>query len=195
VGVGDLNELSAASAAVFLDRDGTLNRAYLRNGVSYPPMSVEQLAILPGVPDGLAALKQVGFLLIVVTNQPDVARGALSLEVANDINAALRRSLPVIDALYSCFHDDGDGCACRKPKPGMLLDAARMHALELTRSYMVGDSWKDTVAGQAAGCATVQLRSEASRPHDASEPAVWVDTLGQATDWILAIERQVFRRA
>jgi len=190
VGIGDLNYLSVRSPAVFLDRDGTLNRAYRRDGVSHPPMSVDELEILPGVPAGLAALKRVGLVLVVVTNQPDVARGALARTVADDINAALRLRLPDIDGLRACFHDDSDSCLCRKPKPGMLLDAAAAHALRLERSYMIGDSWKDTAAGQAAGCVTVQLRSEEIRPNGANEPALWVDTFGQAVDWILTIERQ-----
>jgi len=189
VGVGDLSDLRERRAAVFLDRDGTLNRAYLCDGVSHPPMAVEQFEILPGVTEGLATLKRLGFVLVVVTNQPDVARGALARHVADDINRALRQQLPCIDLLYCCFHDDRDACACRKPKPGMLLEAAAIHDLDLACSYMIGDSWKDTGAGRAAGCTTVQLRGDPRQPIRARDPVVWVDTLGEASDWIVAQEQ------
>jgi D-glycero-D-manno-heptose 1,7-bisphosphate phosphatase len=142
--------------AVFLDRDGVLNRALVREGKPHPPMSVAELEILPGVEQALTSLRASGFLLIVVTNQPDVARGATTKEEVERINAALGAILP-IDEFRSCFHDDEAGCDCRKPKPGALLAAAALHDIDLRESYMVGDRWRDTEAGQRAGCKTVLI--------------------------------------
>lgn len=139
--------------AVFLDRDGVLNRAYVRDGRSGPPRDVGELEILPGVPEALRLLAEAGFLLIVVTNQPDVARGGQTRAAIDAINGALARRLPLDDVL-TCFHDDSDGCACRKPKPGLLLQAAAARDVDLARSFMVGDRAVDVAAGRAAGCTT-----------------------------------------
>lgn len=137
--------------AVFLDRDGVLNRAIVRDGRPYPPRNLSELEILPGVEPALAALKAAGFLLIVVTNQPDVARGVTTREEVEKLNAMLGSLLP-IDEFRTCYHDSEAGCDCRKPKPGALLAAAALHDIDLSASYMVGDRWRDTEAGQRAGC-------------------------------------------
>jgi len=131
--------------AVFLDRDGVLNAATLLDGRPYPPTSAAEVTILPGVPTALAALRDAGYAIVVVTNQPDVARGTRTRAGIEAIHARLRAELPV-DAIYCCFHDDGDECACRKPRPGMLLEAARELSLDLAASFMVGDRWRDTEA-------------------------------------------------
>lgn len=138
---------------MFLDRDGVINRAYTRQGKPYPPASIAELEILPEVAEALGALRKAGFLNIVVTNQPDVATGAQRREVVEAMHALLRERLP-IDAIKACFHRESDGCSCRKPKPGMLIDAAREHDIDLARSYLVGDRWRDVSAGAAAGCYT-----------------------------------------
>ena len=140
--------------AVFLDRDGVLNRAIVRDGKPYPPAHVGELEILPGVEEVLAGLRAAGFLLIVVTNQPDVARGTTTREAVEEINAALGVALP-IDEFRTCFHDTGFECECRKPKPGALLAAAALHDIDLSESYMIGDRWRDMEAGQRAGCKTI----------------------------------------
>jgi D-glycero-D-manno-heptose 1,7-bisphosphate phosphatase len=142
--------------AVFLDRDGVVNQALLRDGKPYPPASVADLVIPPEVPGALQRMREVGLLLVVVTNQPDVARGTTSREAVEEIHAALRARLP-LDDMLACYHDDADGCQCRKPRPGMLHTAAARHNLDLAASFMVGDRWKDIVAGERAGCATVLL--------------------------------------
>ncbi len=110
--------------AVFLDRDGVLNRAVVRDGKPYPPASLEELEILPGVAQALKELRDAGFLNVVVTNQPDVATGKQRREVVEAINASLSEKL-TLDVIKVCYHADADNCACRKPKPGMLLEAAR----------------------------------------------------------------------
>jgi D-glycero-D-manno-heptose 1,7-bisphosphate phosphatase len=184
VGVGDLKP----RAAVFLDRDGTLNRAFVRDGVSHPPMLTSELEILPGVEDGLDLLSREGFALIVVTNQPDVARGALPMQMAEEINALVRARLPLIDALLCCYHDDVHACDCRKPKPGMLLRAAEQFQLDLRRSFMIGDSWRDTAAGRQAGCFTIELEGAPSRPHSASAPDQWAQSLLDACSFVASSE-------
>ena len=139
--------------AVFLDRDGVINRADVKDGKSYPPALIEDLEILPGVREAIADLHQAGFLIVVVTNQPDVATGIQSLEIVEAMHRKLREML-LIDDIKVCYHAESDGCGCRKPKPGMLLEAACEHSIDLTRSYLVGDRWRDISAGKAAGCFT-----------------------------------------
>jgi D-glycero-D-manno-heptose 1,7-bisphosphate phosphatase len=141
------------SRAVFLDRDGVINRALVRDGKPYPPSSLAELEMLPGVGEALHSLHEAGFLLIVVTNQPDVARGTTPRATVDAINNALAARLPITE-FRTCFHDSQDGCDCRKPRPGALLAAARDHGIDLTASYMVGDRWRDTEAGASAGCKT-----------------------------------------
>jgi len=140
--------------AVFLDRDGVINRAVVRDGRPHPPDSLDSLEILPGVSEALRALHDDGWLLIVVTNQPDVARGTAKRGDIELMNDYLQQFLP-IDEVRTCYHDSEDGCNCRKPKPGSLLDAAKVHDIDLTRSFMVGDRWRDMEAGERAGCKTI----------------------------------------
>jgi D-glycero-D-manno-heptose 1,7-bisphosphate phosphatase len=142
--------------AVFLDRDGVLNRTVVRAGVPYPPASAAELELLPGVPEALALLTRYDLLLIVVTNQPDVARGTQTHAAVEAINQLLVAQLP-LQAIYTCYHDNADRCDCRKPQPGLLLQAADAYAINLGQSFMVGDRWSDIVAGQAAGCRTFLL--------------------------------------
>ena len=175
--------------AVFLDRDGVINRAKVRAGKPYPPANLAELELLPGVPEALTRLREAGFLLIVVTNQPDVARGTktrATIEAIHDgllQGSATRPPLP-IDRFQVCYHDDADGCRCRKPAPGMLLEAAQALGVELATSFMVGDRWRDVEAGRQAGCTTVFIDygyAEAER----SAPTVRVSSLAAAADWIL----------
>jgi D-glycero-D-manno-heptose 1,7-bisphosphate phosphatase len=173
--------------AVFLDRDGVINRAVLRGGLPFPPQSVQDLVILPGVAEALADLKAAGFRLVVVTNQPDVARGAQTREGVEAIHASLLRTLP-LDGVKVCYHDDADGCACRKPAPGMILEAAREQDVDLARSYMVGDRWKDIEAGQRAGTTTILIENEYPEKKAGSASAR-VGSLREAAEWILAREK------
>jgi D-glycero-D-manno-heptose 1,7-bisphosphate phosphatase len=140
--------------AVFLDRDGVINRAIVRDGKPYPPVALNELEILPGVYEALAVLKKANYKLIVVTNQPDVARGLVGKKVVDAMNKHLAEVLP-IDDVFTCFHDDHEACHCRKPAPGALLAAAAKYGIDLAPSYMVGDRWRDIEAGQRAGCKTV----------------------------------------
>lgn len=140
--------------AVFLDRDGVITRAILKEGKPFAPSSLAQLEILPGVDEALRALQSAGFCLVVVTNQPDVARGALSRSTVEAMHEYLRSKLPITE-FRTCFHDDMDDCQCRKPRCGALLDAALKFNINLAESFMVGDRWRDIDAGHAAGCKTM----------------------------------------
>ena len=142
--------------AVFLDRDGVINRALEREGKPYPPASLSEFEILPDVPKACAELKAAGFRLIVATNQPDVGRGTLPQSAVEAMHASMCRQLP-IDRVEVCYHA-GQGesdCDCRKPRPGMLLRAARELDVDLAQSWMVGDRWRDMDCGHAAGCRTI----------------------------------------
>ena len=169
--------------AVFLDRDGVLNRAVVREGRPRPPATLQDLEILPGVADACGTLRLAGLRLIVVTNQPEVGRGTLALDVVNEMNLALKRGLR-LDDVRVCPHDDGDRCECRKPAPGMLLAAAREWDISLPASVMVGDRWRDVESGKRAGCKTVFIDYGYAEPRPES-PDLVVRSLAEAVPWIL----------
>jgi len=169
--------------AVFLDRDGVLNSAPVRDGRPQSPSTVAEVEILPGVPGACERLRGQGFLLIVVTNQPEVARGRLERRTVEEINDFLRSRIP-FDDVRVCYHDDPDGCDCRKPKPGMLLAAARDLNISLNRSFVVGDRWRDIEAGRRAGCRTVLIDYGYAEPHPSGMDFT-THALSSAVDWIL----------
>ncbi len=140
--------------AVFLDRDGVLNWARVENGKPYAPRKVKDFRLLDGVEAAVCALKDAGYLLVVVTNQPDVGNGFVDREAVEEMNRQLLDQL-MIDDVRVCFHAQNEGCACRKPKPGMILDASADFAIDPASSFMVGDRNGDVQAGKAAGCRTV----------------------------------------
>jgi D-glycero-D-manno-heptose 1,7-bisphosphate phosphatase len=140
--------------AVFLDRDGTINRAFVREGKPYPPASLSEFELLPDAVDACRVLKSAGFLLIVATNQPDVGRGTSTREAVEEIHAFVSEQLP-IDRIEVCYDSGDEPSECRKPRPGMLLRAAGELGIDLKASWMVGDRWRDIDCGQAAGCRTV----------------------------------------
>jgi D-glycero-D-manno-heptose 1,7-bisphosphate phosphatase len=146
----------ALRPAVFLDRDGTLNVQVVRGGKPYPPESVEEFLLFAGAPAACRALKAGGFALVVATNQPDVGRGTQSQAVVEAMHARLQALIPEIEAIEVSY-DPGRGelAPRRKPEPGMLLDAARDLGLDLSRSWMVGDRWRDIDCGKRAGVKTV----------------------------------------
>ncbi len=170
--------------AVFLDRDGVINHAFVRDGKPFPPPTLQDLEILPGVPEALHDLKSHGFKLLVVTNQPDVGRGKQSMQSLEAMHQALRASLPLDDILVCC-HTDQDNCECRKPKPGMLLEAAKKHSVDLASSFMVGDRWRDIEAGYNAGCKTILIDYGYSEKPPDREPDLRVASLREAADWII----------
>jgi D-glycero-D-manno-heptose 1,7-bisphosphate phosphatase len=169
--------------AVFLDRDGVINRAYVRNGKSYPPAALGEVEILPGVELALKNLKAAGYLLIVVTNQPDVATGKTTRTVVDQINKFLADTLP-LDEFRTCYHDDRDCCQCRKPLPGALLEAASHHQIDLGKSFMVGDRWRDIEAGSAAGCKTFFINYGYQEKHP-NHPDFIISSLAEAAQIII----------
>lgn len=168
--------------AVFLDRDGVINEAVLRDGVPHPPSGLAELRLADGAAECLRDLRQAGFCLIVVTNQPDVARGRQTRNAVEEIHAHLAARLPV-DDFFACYHDDSDRCECRKPLPGMLLQAAEKHNIELARSFLIGDRWRDVEAGERAGCTTVLIDHQYPGKRAAAD--FETDSLRRAVDWIL----------
>ncbi len=182
MGIGPINP--SRRRAVFLDRDGVLNRAVVRDGKPYPPDSVAALEIPPGVPGALRDLKAAGFLLVVVTNQPDVATGIQSRAVVEAIHGTLRAALP-LDDIFVCYHQDSDRCGCRKPAPGLFQEAAERHGLYLRWCYMVGDRWRDVDAGHRAGCRTIFLDCGYRERAADNEPSARVTSLVEAVTWIL----------
>jgi D-glycero-D-manno-heptose 1,7-bisphosphate phosphatase len=174
--------------AVFLDRDGVINANVLRDGRPVAPTTIEQFRFLPGVDEAVHRLKTAGFVVIVVTNQPDIATGRTSLAVLEAMHKLVRQTMPV-DDIKACVHVDADNCSCRKPKPGMMTEAAAEHEIDLARSYMIGDRWRDVEAGSAAGCLTIFVDngSEQEKP---VRPDQTVRSLPEAASFIIARETQ-----
>ena len=171
--------------AVFFDRDGVLSNAVVRNGKPYPPASPSEFHILPGTAESLARLRAQDFLLFVVTNQPDVARGQQTRDNVELMNRQLREKLP-LDDVFTCFHDDSDACDCRKPRPGLMTRAAEQYGVDLSRSYLAGDRWRDIDAGANAGCKTILIDRGYAEQEPAAAPDVRVTSLPEAVDWILS---------
>lgn len=178
--------------AVFLDRDGVINatipRTTRKGPGNGPPWSLAELAISPDAHASFSRLAAAGFRLIVVTNQPDIARGDLGRGTLAEINRAIWRALPMLDRRFLvCMHDDQDDCFCRKPKPGMLVAAASQYGLDLASCYLIGDRYKDVEAAHNAGCRAVWLRAirhEERLPARAAEYEA--ATLTEAADWIVS---------
>jgi len=176
--------MDSSRRAVFLDRDGVLNRPVVREGKPYPPACPEELEIFPEAPVALMALRREGFSLYVVTNQPDVARGTQKRSLVEAMHTALHKALP-LDGFYVCYHDDADECECRKPKSGLLLAAAEEHGICLPSSYMIGDRWRDVEAGQRAGCRTVLIECGYAERGPSVPADATVRSLPEAVAWIL----------
>ena len=147
-----------ARRAVFLDRDGVLNRPVVRNGQPLPPARVEDFELYGDVADGCARLKAAEFLLVVITNQPDVGRGTQSREAVEAMHVKMQLALPSLDRIEICYHAGeryGESCDCRKPLPGMILRAAAELKIDLCASYVIGDRWRDINCARAAGCRAI----------------------------------------
>jgi D-glycero-D-manno-heptose 1,7-bisphosphate phosphatase len=174
-------------SAVFLDRDGVLNHAIIRGGLPFPPLDVAEFQLHKDIQKGCRRLKDSGFLLIVVTNQPDVGRGTISRAAVERVNQELQSLVPEIDRIETCFHAGerhGQLCDCRKPKPGMLLRAAQELGIGLKSSYMIGDRWRDIDCAHAANCRSIFIDrgySEAPR----QRPYFTVTSFGEAVDILL----------
>jgi D-glycero-D-manno-heptose 1,7-bisphosphate phosphatase len=182
-----MGEHEVSHRAVFLDRDGVLNRPVVRDGLPFPPANLDEFQLYSDVAEGCQRLKNAGFISIVVTNQPDVGRGTQSREAIEAMHRALRAALPSLGGIEVCFHAGsrhGEPCDCRKPKPGMLLRAAARHGIDLKRSFLIGDRWRDVDCAHAAGCRAVFIDhgySEALR----EKPEVTVSNFREAVKAVL----------
>ena len=174
---------SGLRPAVFLDRDGVINRTIVREGKPHAPVSMDELEIIPGTAEALLRMRSAGLLCIVVTNQPDIAAGRQRADVLDAMHARLMGEL-AIDSIRVCGHVDADNCACRKPRPGLLLGAARDLGIDLAASCMVGDRWRDVAAGHRAGCKCffIDYGYDEKRPE---EPYVLVKSLVDVADFLL----------
>ena len=147
------------------------------------------MRIPAGTVDALGRLRRSGFFLVVVTNQPDVARGRQMRETVEEMHGRLRSELPLDDVL-TCYHDDADDCECRKPRPGLIKRAAQQYSIDLSQSFLIGDRWRDIDAGASAGCKTILIdRGYAERP-PASIPDARVGSLPEAVNWILNLRTE-----
>lgn len=174
--------------AVFLDRDGVLNEAVVRDGKPNPPATAVDVRLVEGAAGELRRLKELGFLLLVATNQPDVARGTQTMAELDAINAVVQAALP-LDDTFMCLHA-ADDCDCRKPKPGLLLQAAERYGLSLPGSYMIGDRWRDMDAAAAAGVPGVWIDYGYQERGSMAPPAARVKSLREAVDWIINQENR-----
>jgi D-glycero-D-manno-heptose 1,7-bisphosphate phosphatase len=177
------------TAAVFLDRDGVLTEARVLDGVPQSPRLASELVIMPEAGPACRALAGAGLKLVCVTNQPEIARKNLDPAELEAMNEILQRKLG-LDEVVVCPHDDADGCDCRKPLPGMILDTAERLGIDLAASFTVGDRWRDVDAGRAAGTAPVFI----DRGYDEAlreKPDVIVGGIQEASEWII---EQIARR-
>jgi D-glycero-D-manno-heptose 1,7-bisphosphate phosphatase len=175
--------VSTERPAVFLDRDGVINKSVVERGIPHPPATLDEFELLEGVDEAVERIRQAGYAVVVATNQPDVSRGDQEQAVVEAMHGVVRDALAP-DAIMVCYHDDAEGCECRKPAPGMLLQAARDLNLNLTRSFMVGDRWRDIEAGRRAGCRTVYV-DHGYTERQPDEPDAVVTGLPEAVTWIL----------
>ena len=174
---------------VFLDRDGVITKAYTKSGIPYPPYSVDEVEILTGVAEAIEIFRRSEITVVVVTNQPDVARKKISVDEVMRINDYLNVQLG-LENFYMCTHDDLDNCDCRKPLPGLIMKASKDLSIEIEKSHLVGDRWRDIDAGQAAGCNCffIDYNYAERRPKD---PFTVVNSLLEASQ-IIAKEQNVF---
>lgn len=185
MGIRRKGSLKMNRKAVFLDRDGVLNKAIVKAGKPYPPASVRDVVIEDTVYLALEKLKKAGYLLFGVTNQPDVARGTTLKTTVDEINNFLLNQLP-LEEIRVCFHDDKDGCLCRKPLPGLILELKQEYCINHIDSFMIGDRWKDIEAGQRAGCKTIWLDYQYQEQHPNPPPTFTTNALLNAAHWILS---------
>jgi D-glycero-D-manno-heptose 1,7-bisphosphate phosphatase len=173
--------------AVFLDRDGVINKPVVREGRPYPPVEVKDFELYDDVKAGCAQLEAAGYLLLVVTNQPDVARGRQTRAAVEAMHRKMLDALPQIARIEVCWHAGAnwaDPCDCRKPQPGMVLRAAKALKIDLSQSFLIGDRWQDIDCGHDAGCRTVFIDRNYSEA--LKQPPDWsVQSFGQAVGVIL----------
>ena len=173
--------IDSIKQAVFLDRDGVINEVVVRANKISSPHGLVEFKLIQGAQRPLQRFRESGFFLIIVTNQPDIARGKIDIPELERMHAVIHAALP-IDAIYTCMHDAANGCECRKPKPGMLFMAAQRYHIDMGQSYMIGDGWKDVEVARNAKCTPILMRKYYN--HDTDCPNI-VNDLDEAADLIL----------
>jgi D-glycero-D-manno-heptose 1,7-bisphosphate phosphatase len=182
--------------AVFLDRDGVINKSVVREGRPYPPAEAKDFELYEDVPAGCARLEAAGYLLIVITNQPDVARGTQTRAAVEEMHRKMLDALPQIARVEVCWHagpDRGDPCDCHKPAPGMVLRAAQALGIDLAQSFLIGDRWRDVDCGHGAGCRTIFVDRNYSETLRQA-PDWTVESFGQAVEVIMEADAVAGRR-
>ncbi len=174
---------AAKRPAVFLDRDGVINRAIVRNGKPFSPRALQAFQLMPGIKDAVNRLRRAGYFIAVATNQPDIGNGDVSAELVNAMHVNLKAKVNV-DAVYCCPHAQTAGCDCRKPKSGLLLTAENEHNLDLNQSWMIGDRASDIVAGQRVGCRTIFINRHYREPPPHTTTAT-VFSLSAAVEYVI----------
>lgn len=169
--------------AVFLDRDGVLTRSLVREGKGYAPRTLAEFEILPEAGQACALMKNAGYLLIVVTNQPDVGRGLVPLKVMEEMHRRLQLALP-LDEILACTDPSENPGPRRKPAPGMLLEAAAKWEVDFQASFIIGDRKSDIEAGEAVNCRGIFIDREYNEAKPA-QPAATCKSLLEAALWIL----------
>lgn len=178
--------MSSLKPAVFIDRDGVVNQVVFRNGQPASPRTLEEFIWVEGIQEAVIRLKAASLYVFVITNQPDIARSKLNPIVLEQISNTIRQSL-LIDDILVCPHDDSDNCACRKPRPGMLISLAAQSQIDLPSSFVIGDSWKDMAAGKSAGCQTILIDRQYNAGTEADFKAA---NVLDATDIILKLNNK-----
>ena len=176
------------SRAVFLDRDGVINRPHFFNGRSYAPTNFHDFVLYEGVRAAVERIKRLDFKIIIVTNQPDVGHGRMHLSELNKMHQALKKEIPV-DDIFVCKHRQDENCTCRKPKPGLLLMASAQHSLDFEKSFLIGDRTSDMLAAKAVGCKSIfiDLNYEAETKPESVDYSC--ENLQQAAAYIEKLEK------
>jgi D-glycero-D-manno-heptose 1,7-bisphosphate phosphatase len=151
-------EKTKKNKAIFLDRDGVINHVLYHEGVNKPssPWKFEEFQLYNGVEKPLEELRKMGFLLLIISNQPDISKGKIEEGMTEKVNKIIFEKLPIQDILI-CPHEDRHNCNCRKPKPGMIIELSKKWNVDIGKSFLIGDRWKDIEAGENAGCTSILL--------------------------------------
>ena len=165
--------------AIFLDRDGVINEVIYHKGINKPssPWKIDEFKFINGIEETLHRFKEKNYKLFIITNQPDIARQNIEKGVTEQINKKIFEKLP-IDDIQICPHDDSDKCCCRKPKPGMIMDLAYHYDIDLDKSFLIGDGWKDMNAGSQAGCKTILIQKSYNKEVEADFKVLDLNTAG-----------------
>ena len=173
--------------AIFLDRDGVLSKTSLVNGKSFAPRNLRDFKLYSDSTQSVKKLKSIGFMVFVVTNQPDVGKKLISRSTLEQMHNKLKKKTHV-DGIYVCVHRQDENCYCRKPNPGMILDAAKKHHIDWKKSFVVGDRASDIEAGQKANCRTIFLKKKYYENAPTKQEATFLN-LREATNYILKQEK------